>query len=324
MNILFITASRIGDAILSSGVLAHIARTYPDAKVTIACGPLAVSLFEGYPLLERILPLKKQKRHGHWIGLWRAVVGTRWDMVIDLRNSAVSRLIFARQRLIYGRHINKALHKVEQNAAVIRVSPPPAPHMWFTPVQREKAAHLMELDGDERPIVGVGPAANWLGKTWPADRFIAVLHGLTAKGAPYEGARVAVFGAPGEEAVCYQVLQALPEGQRLDLIAKGSPGEAAAMIARCDFYLGNDSGLMHAAAASGVKTFGVFGPSYPHLYRPWGDHCAYARTPESFDALINYPGYTPETAPCLMESLTVEAVQDGLARFFEETGSAAA
>ena len=315
MKILFITASRIGDAVLSSGILAHIHSTYPDAKVTVACGPLAVSLFEGCPLVDTIIPLKKRPYNGHWIDLWRASIGIRWDWVIDLRNSAVSRLVFAHKRSIFGPHIDKSMHKVLQNAAVIQVDPAPAPQLWFTQQQQDNAVALMGENISGRKTIGVGPAANWQGKTWPAARFITVLKELTAQGGAYEGARIAVFGAPGEEDVCRQVLSAFPPADTLDLIAKGSPGAAAAMIARCDFYLGNDSGLMHAAAACGVKTFGLFGPSYPHLYSPWGAHCAYARTPESFDVLIDYPGYTPQSAPCLMESLSVEMVRTALQDF---------
>ena len=107
----------------------------------------------------------------------------------------------------------------------------------------------------------------------------------------------------------------MPEDRRVDVIAKTSPGEAAACLSLCDFYIGNDSGLMHCAAAAGVPTFGLFGPSYPHLYAPWGDHCSYARTPETFDELIDYPGYTPQSAPCLMESLSVDSVKAGIEAF---------
>src|SRR5690606_37800285 len=106
------------------------------------------------------------------------------------------------------------------------------------------------------------------------------------------------------------------------IIAKTTPGEAAACLARCDFYIGNDSGLMHLAAACGVPTFGLFGPSYPHIYAPWGAHCDYAKTPESFDELIDYPGYTPQTASCLMGSLTINMVKEALADFFKREDAA--
>jgi ADP-heptose:LPS heptosyltransferase len=304
MNILFITSSRIGDAVLSTGLLDYMAQTWPMARVTIACGPLAVSLFGGYPNLERIIPLRKQKHNRHWIDLWKQVAGTKWDMVVDLRNSAISRLIYAKKRFIFGGHIDQKKHKVEQNAGVMKLAFVPAPKLWFTEEQMAAAEKLLPAGG---PILGVGPAANWQGKTWPWERFLEIVKYITAPGGMMPGARVAVFGAPGEEAVARRVLYSLPPAQQLNAIAQGDPGTAAAAIARCDFYIGNDSGLMHCAAACGVPTLGLFGPSWPHLYRPWGGD--YIATPENFDELINYPGYTPGTAPCLMESLTVDMVK---------------
>jgi heptosyltransferase-3 len=314
MHILFITASRIGDAILSTGLLDHIARTHPNAKVTIVCGPLCVSLFEGYPLLERVIPLKKQAYNKHWIDLWRQVAGTRWERVIDLRNSAVSRVVPARQRFIYGRHINAQLHKAEQNAAVMKLPYTPDPAVWLTAKQIETASSIISPGSK---ILAVAPTANWLAKTWPAERFIEVIGWLTAPGGLMPQARVAVFAAPGEESGARRVLAAVPPDRQIDVIAKTDPGTAAACLARCDFFIGNDSGLMHAAAAAGIPTLGLFGPSYPHLYRPWGKKAAYVATPEKFNELINYPGYTPQTAPCLMESLTVEAVKSACEKILQ-------
>lgn len=319
MKILFITSSRIGDAVLSSGLLNHIEQTHPDAKVTIACAPLVVSLFEGYPLLDTIIPLKKEAYNKHWFKLWQRVVSTRWDMVVDLRDSAVSRLVAARRRFVFGKHIDKSLHKAAQNAGVMRLGDVPAPKLWFTEAQQEKAVGFIP-SGDL--VLGVGPTANWIGKTWPADRFIEIVKFMTGEGGVMAGARVAVFGAPGEEADAEKVLHALPEDRRLDLIAKGSPGDAAAALSRCGFYLGNDSGLMHCAAAAGVPTLGLFGPSYPHIYAPYGGHTDFVRTPESFDELIDYDGYSPQTAPCLMESLSVDTVKSALVAFLEKRKAA--
>ncbi len=312
MKVLFITSSRIGDAVLSTGLLSTIAQTHPEARVTIACGPLAASLFEGYPNLEKIIALKKQTFNRHWISLWRQVAGTHWDMVVDLRNSAVSRLIRARKRYCPGSAVDSKRHKVEQNAAVMGLADVPAPRLWFTGKQDTVAKILIPEGG---PVLGVGPAANWQGKTWPAERFAEIVRDITAPGGILPGARVAVFAAPGEEDIARQVLHSVPADRRIDAIAKGDPGTCAAALARCSFYIGNDSGLMHAAAAAGVPTLGLFGPSYPHLYRPWGPHADYVSTPESYDELIDYPGYNPKTAPCLMESLTVSAVREKLARF---------
>ncbi len=88
------------------------------------------------------------------------------------------------------------------------------------------------------------------------------------------------------------------------------PATAAAALGRCVLFVGNDSGLMHCAAAAGTMTVGLFGPSWPHIYGPWGKHATFVSTPESFDELTNYPGYDPKTCGTLMESLTVDSVME--------------
>lgn len=314
-HILFITSSRIGDAVLSSGLLDHLERTLPDARVTIACGPLVTSLFEGYPLLQEIYPLKKQKYNKHWLGLWKKAVTRRWYAVIDLRNSAVSRLIPARRRFIFSPAVDPSLHKVEQAAQLMKLDYVPSPKLWPSAPQGLKARALIPEHGP--PVLGVGPTANWIGKTWPVERFVETVQWMTAAGGVMAGARVAVFAAPGEEENARILLQSLPENLRLDLIAKTDPGTAAAALSLCSFYIGNDSGLMHCAAAAGVPTLGLFGPSYPHLYRPWGERCAYVSTPQSFDELTGFEGYSPKTTGTLMGGLSVEVVQAKILEMFK-------
>ena len=105
---------------------------YPDSKVTVACGWLAASLFEGFPNVERVIAMRKEKRSGHWVKVWKQIVGTRWDIVVDLRNSAVSRLIRAKERYIFGPQIDKSKHKVQQAADVLKLSVVPSPKLYFS------------------------------------------------------------------------------------------------------------------------------------------------------------------------------------------------
>jgi ADP-heptose:LPS heptosyltransferase len=314
MKILFITSTRLGDAVLSTGLLDYIVKTWPQGKVTVACGPLPQSLFEGFPNVEKIIAVRKQKFHGHWFALWRQVAATRWDVVVDLRDSAVSRIVPAKERFVSRPRRGEVLHKVEQAALLMKLSDAPAPKLYFTPPQQAFAQNLVP----DAPgmVLAVGPAANWIGKTWPAENFIKVIEWLTGRDGPMPGARVAVFAAPGEEAQAKPVLESIPPAKRIDGIGKGNPAEAAAAIARCDFFIGNDSGLMHAAAAAGVPTFGLFGPSWPHLYAPWGEHTGYVTTPRSFDELIDFEGYDPKTLDrSLMTELTPETVISALKNF---------
>jgi len=313
MKILFITSTRLGDAVLSTGLLDYLLETYPEGKVTVACGPIPASIFEGFPSVEKIIPLKKKPRSGHWVDLWKQVIGTQWDMVIDLRNSAVSRLIWAKKRYIFTSRIDQNRHKVEQAAAVMHLSKVPAPMLYFTQGQM-KFAHDLIPDGG--PVLAVGPSANWIGKTWPAENFIEIIRWLTRPEGLMPDSRVAVFAAPGEEDQARPVLESVPQNRRIDGIAKGNPGEVAAALSLCDFFIGNDSGLMHAAAAASVPTFGVFGPSYPHLYGPWGDHTAYIQTPQTYDELIDFEGYDPKTLDrSLMTTLEPETVMNVIEKF---------
>ncbi len=308
MKILFITSTRIGDAVLSTGILNHLIQTHDDADITLVCGPLPATMFEGFPKVSNIIALKKQKRHGHWIELWKQISKIKWDIVVDLRNSAVSRLIRSKQRYIFGNHIDKSLHKVAQAAQMLGVSDIPAPTLYFTAEQNKFAKNILKDFEGER-IIAVGPTANWVGKTWEAEKFIKTIEWLRSSEGLYPDAPVAIFAAPGEEAQANIVYNSLPKDKRINVIAQGNPGQVAATLSYCHFYLGNDSGLMHIAAACNIPTVGVFGPSFPHLYAPWGTHTAYAQTPETFDELINFDGYDPKTLThTLMKTLSVENV----------------
>ncbi len=56
----------------------------------------------------------------------------------------------------------------------------------------------------------------------------------------------------------------------IDLVGKLTLPEAAACLARCALFVGNDSGLMHLAAAAGAPTLGLFGPTPAQEYAPAG------------------------------------------------------
>lgn len=311
-RILFITSSRIGDAVLSLGALDYLASSYPHAHITVACGPLAVGFFEAAPCVKRIIPLIKKKYNGHWIKLLLEVIGVHWDIVVDFRNSAVSRLLFARKRYIYGPHIDQTRHKVQQAALLLRLNEVPSPRLWFSKQVLLQAESF--IPDTTELVLGVGPTANWAGKTWPSKNFVDIVQWLISPGGLMQGARLAVFSAPGEESGALEVLKCLPEDRVYDLCGKTNPIVAAAALARCHFYIGNDSGLMHCAAAAGIPTLGLFGPSYPSLYRPWGDQSIFVSTPEDFDTLTSYDGYDPKTCGCLMHSLNVDMVKESIAR----------
>lgn len=302
MHILFITANRLGDAVLSTGILGHLLDQHPDAAVTVACGALPAPLFARAPGVAEVIVLEKQPLAGHWRKLWGKVWRQRWDLVVDLRHTPLIWGLRARRRLVR-RGGGPVRHKVAELGDLLGLDPPPAPRLWLTPADRAAARALIP---DGSPVLGVGPAANWRGKTWRAECFNQSLARLLPGLPP--GTRVAIFAGPGEAAAARPVLDSLPPGIGLDLIGKGDPALSAACLARCDLYFGNDSGLMHMAAAMGVPTLGLFGPSKPEIYAPFGPHGAHVATPETMEDFIARPGYDHRTTDTLMDSLSVDTV----------------
>ena len=82
-----------------------------------------------------------------------------------------------------------------------------------------------------------------------------------------------------------------------------------ACLARCDLYVGNDSGLMHMSAAAPIPTLGLFGPSREELYGPWGGRAAAVRTDRSFADIRNDPAYDYRKQDSWMNTLPVEKVE---------------
>ena len=87
MRILFVTANRVGDAVLSteSSLLGGRPNIRPQ-RYTIAAGPAAISLFRALPNLHRLIVMEKNAT-AHWLSLWRDCVASRWDIIVDLRRS---------------------------------------------------------------------------------------------------------------------------------------------------------------------------------------------------------------------------------------------
>src|SRR5512146_311490 len=181
--ILFITATRIGDAVLSSGLIKRLADEIPNASFTIVAGPVAAPLFQEVPRLDELIVFAKAKDGSHWFDLWRKVRRRRWGLVVDLRGSGISRFLSTRRRAIFRRQAGPTVHKVIEAARVLRIEDDPAPPFIFTSPEIE--AYAEELTYGKGPILALAPAANWVGKTWPLERFSQVaIRLLRTPGAP--------------------------------------------------------------------------------------------------------------------------------------------
>lgn len=316
MRLLFITANRVGDAVLTTGILDRLIDLNPGIRVTIACGPVCKSLFGAVPGLERIIPLVKQRMVGHWLGLWRELAGTSFDITVDLRGSATSYFLKAGRRHIWrgGGHDDA---RAAQLGRFIGFDPPPTPRLWLDAAHRSRAAALIP---DGTPVLALGPIANWAGKQWPIDRFADLAERLTGTSGPLSDARIAVFGAPHERPAAEPLLSRYPAERLIDVMGQADLLSVAAALERTALYVGNDSGLMHMAAAVGVPTLGLFGPSDDQVYGPWGPLGRVVRTDERFDLLLARGKSDPASLGSLMNSLTVDRVEAAAIALLIEAG----
>jgi lipopolysaccharide export system permease protein len=216
LRILFIGNSRIGDFILSSGLLAYLIDHHRDARITVVCGRIVVPLLAETPNIERVIVLEKRKHHRHWLDLWLMTVRTRWDLVIDLRNSAVSRLLMAGKVRRVERVRGKRLHRVEKIGRVLDLDPPPDPRLWLSAADRNAAAGLIP---DGPPVLALGPGSTHEHKRWPSDRFAELAVRLTGPDGILPGGRVAVIGSPVECPHAVPVLAAIDPARRIDLLS---------------------------------------------------------------------------------------------------------
>lgn len=319
MKILFITSNRIGDAILSSGLLAWLVDTYRSADFTVVAGPAAAPLFAGMPRLERLIAFTKLPWAGHWRSLWAQCVKTRWDLVVDLRGSALSWMVLTRQRAVKRPHLTQE-HRVVQLARVLRLAVPPDPRIWCGDANWLAADNIAPGAG---PYLAIGPIANWAGKQWPPDRFAELCKRLTGSDGPLPGARILVLGGPDEVAAAQPVLRAIPGQQRVDLVGRLDLLTAFACLRKAALYVGNDSGLMHLAAAADIPTLGLFGPSKEIHYAPWGAKAMAVRGDQSFEDIVGAPGYDNRSGQCHMSSLSVDRVERAALELLSRHWSAA-
>lgn len=271
MKILFITPSRIGDAVIACGILEQLRLQYPKARFTIACDPLTADLFSRFPALERLVVFKKQSYDRHWLWLWLRLLPHMWGVTVDARGSAVTLPLAVRKRHIL-RGGRRPGRRYVQLGLAMGFHPPPLPVIWTTSEDEAKAASILKNGS----FIALAPTANWDGKVWPSSRFVALFKALSAR---IPGIKLLVLGGPGEKeaSMAAPILHAFPEA--INLVGTLTLPEVAACLRKVVLFVGNDSGLMHLAAASGAPTLGLFGRSRASEYAPAGRSAVFIEAP---------------------------------------------
>lgn len=126
-------------------------------------------------------------------------------------------------------------------------------------------------------------------KSWPYDRWIQLAERLSKKGIV-----VFVMGGRKEYNEINELRIKITENTNLiNFIGKTSIKESLALVGRCDLMVGSEGGMMHCAAALGIKTLTIFGGTDPKKWNPGG--------PNGNIVFMNY-----NCGPCFITNKAIE------------------
>ena len=140
-----------------------------------------------------------------------------------------------------------------------------------------------ELPAESIEILQAGPTAaicsggvSLRNKIWPAGNYGAVVGWLAER-----GYGVLLLGSDDDREQAKQIIAASPAGATLaNLTGKCSLPTSLAVLSRCRLLIADDNGIMHASAAMGLPTLGIFGTTIPGLWAPVGKEAHYIAPPE--------------------------------------------
>ena len=146
-------------------------------------------------------------------------------------------------------------------------SPEISAHITLTEdVWRWSLAYWQERGLPATKVLALAPGSGAREKNWPAEFFAAVAKRWERN----LGGRVLIMLGPVEA----ERSELEYFGNCGEVVQNEGLGRVAALLSRCDLYLGNDSGITHLAAALGVNTVALFGPTDPAQWVPCGRRVA--------------------------------------------------
>ena len=154
------------------------------------------------------------------------------------------------------------LHPFEQATAYLKLAgiPMPEAEPLLSVAPAARAALAARLAGRELPYVTVGIGSSEPYKQWGAARFAELIAALAAQ----DWRTIVLVGGKAEAALADDILARLGQTAAAVVPAIGwSLPELAALFAEAAYYVGNDTGVMNMAAASGIQTYGLFGGTAP-------------------------------------------------------------
>lgn len=310
MNIGVWNTAFLGDAILTLPLLQSLRAAYPGASIDFWVRKGFGGLLAAHPAVTAAHEYDKRgkdKGFARAVGLGRDLARRRYDIWISAHTSvrsgllarwtgAAMRIGYAEPKssaLFYTHRVPRRFGELEEIERLLQLLLPldlPAmgvpvadwPEIVLPPAALDAADAFFAALGDV-PVLGVHPGSVWGTKRWPLEYF-AYVAGRAAR----EGARVLVFGGPGEEEAMARhtvelAARDLPGAAGTNLINLAgalSLPELAAYLGRLSCYLTNDSGPMHLAWPQKTPVVALFGPTVRRLgFYPRGENALVMELP---------------------------------------------
>ena len=285
-SILVICTRRIGDAFLATPAVRSLKAAYPDATVDMLVFKGCEGVLEANTDIGEVISIAERPGFFEHLALitrlWR-----RYDLAVSLlagdrptlyawfsARRRVGTLVDEarsrwKQRLLdaWVPFDNLHTHTVAMNLRVVAqlgIATKATPVVCWSRAAEASALELIAQFDDTRfAVLHVSP--KFVYKSWTADGWGQLAQALTA-----EGLRVIIAGGASaeEQDFVQSLLPSMPENV-VNLAGRIDLGTLGYLLNRAALFVGTDTAVTHMAAASGIPTFALFGPSNPVKWGPW-------------------------------------------------------
>lgn len=325
--------NQMGDMVCATPVFRAVRETWPEARIALVTAPVNVEVVRHNPHLDEVLTYDKKAvcRPGGFLRFARTLRNFRPDLAFVLGSVSFSvtsayialgsgaRWIVGADSEPFGFDISRRAfslclpstpeldrHAVDHSLApleAVGVTTDDRSTVVVPAPEEREAADRILADLDLSPgFWAVHPGAGKKQNVWPPDRFAAIVSRAAA-----EGRHVLVLHGPADGEVLEALRASLDHGleARVKIAPPCPVGVGAALLARADRLLCNDTGVMHVAGAVGVPTVALFGPTDLGLWKP----------PSPRVVAVKSPGPLPDDRGeefGWMENIDVETVWQAL------------